>query len=179
MKAKRIIKLFILLLCLCLAAGTGLFLYSAHHGYKINSGFTAVPLNYSPDDSSSSHSWNGADITVYGGFVKGIQKSSNGDSLVIRALSPLPSVEIRNSGPSAQSFLIHIENISPEFYASSIDPAFNPSRITVNTLEFSLNVKSGLLPLSRMTQTLITMLSWETAATDMRPLIKLSRRLTR
>lgn len=143
MKAKQIIKLFILLLCLSLATGTSLFLYNAHHGYKINNSFTSIPLNYSPDDSSSSYSWNGADITVYGGFVKGIQTSDPDDSLVVRALSPLPSVEIRNSGPSAQSFLIHIENISPEFYASSIDPAFNPSRITVNTLEFSLNVNAG------------------------------------
>lgn len=146
MKTKRIIKLIIFLLCLCIATGIGLFLYNAYYGYNINSGFTSLPLNYNPDDSTSSYSWNGTDITVHGGFVKGVQKSSSpGDSLVIRALSPLPVVEIKNSSPSVQNLSIHIENINPGFYASSIDPAFNPSRITVNTLEFSLSVDAGAI----------------------------------
>ncbi|MFB0919966.1 MAG: metallophosphoesterase [Oscillospiraceae bacterium] len=143
MKAKRIIKLMVFLLCLCLATGIGLFLYNTYHGYSINSGFTSIPLNYNPEDSSSGYSWNGTDITVHGGFVKGIQKSSSGDSLVVRALSPLPDVEIKNSNTSIQYILIDIENINPEFYASSIDPVFKPSRISVNTLEFSLNVNAG------------------------------------
>jgi hypothetical protein len=146
MKTKRIIKLIIFLLCLCIATGIGLFLYNAYYGYNINSGFTSLPLNYNPDDSTSSYSWNGTDITVHGGFVKGVQKSSSpGDSLVIRALSPLPVVEIKNSSPSVQNLSIHIENINPGFYASSIDPAINPSRITVNTLEFSLSVDAGAI----------------------------------
>jgi len=142
-KIKKIIKLIILLLCVCIITGTGLFLYNAYHGYSINSGFASIPLNYNPDDSTSNYNWNGVDITVYGGFVKGIQHSSAGDSLVVRALSPLPAVEIKNSNTSIQNIAIDIENINPEFYASSIDKSLAPSRIAVNTLEFSLSVDAG------------------------------------
>jgi hypothetical protein len=143
MKVKRIIKLIVFLLCLSLATGVGLFLYNTYHGYSINNGFTSLPLNYNPDDSTSGYSWNETDITVHGGFVKGIQKSSSGDSLIVRALSPLPAVEIKNSNTSMQNISIDIENINPEFYTSSIDKSFAPSRIAVNTLEFSLNVDAG------------------------------------
>ena len=143
MKIKKIIKLMIILLCVCLVAGTGLFLYNAYHSYDINSGFTPLSLNYNPDDSTSGYRWNGAEITVRGGFVKGIQQSNSGDRLVVRALSPLPVIEIKNTNTSAAHISIDLENINPEFYASSIDKSFAPSRITVNTLEFALNVDAG------------------------------------
>ena len=143
MKTKWIIKNIVFLLCLCITIGIGLFIYNAYHGYSINNGFTPLPLSYDPNYSTSSYSWNGAVITVHGGFVKGIQKNSSGDSLVVRALSPLPDVEVKNSNTSMQNVLIDIENINPEFYASSIDSGFNPSRITINTLEFSLYVNAG------------------------------------
>jgi len=42
-----------------------------------------------------------------------------------------------------QNISITLENINPEFYASSIDSSFNPSRTSVNTLEFVLNVDAG------------------------------------
>lgn len=143
MKIKKTIKPIILLLCVCIITGTGIFLYNAYHGYNINSDFTSIPLNYNPDDSISNYNWNGVDITVHGGFVKGIQKSGTGESLVIRALSPLPAVEIKASNSSAANLLLHIENINPEFYASNIDKSLAPSRITVNTLEFALSINAG------------------------------------
>jgi Icc protein len=88
MKLRSFLKILILTLCLCLAMGTGIFMYNAHHSYNINNDFTPLPLKFNPDDSSSSYSWHSADITVYGGFVKGIQNGGKeGDSLVIRALS--------------------------------------------------------------------------------------------
>lgn len=143
MMMKKTIKLIILLLCVCIATGVGLFLYNAYHGYNINSRFTSISLSYNPDDSTSSYSWNGTDITVHGGFIKGIQKNSAGESLVIRALSPLPDVEIKNTNTSIQNISINLENINPEFYASSIDKSLAPSRITVNTLEFALSINAG------------------------------------
>lgn len=143
MMMKKTIKLIILLLCVCIATGVGLFLYNAYHGYNINNRFTSISLSYNPDDSTSSYSWNGTDITVHGGFIKGIQKNSAGESLVIRALSPLPDVEIKNTNTSIQNISINLENINPEFYASSIDKSLAPSRITVNTLEFALSINAG------------------------------------
>ncbi len=143
MKIKKIIKPIIFLLCICIVAGTGMFLYNAYHGYNINIGFTSLPLNFNPDDSSSSYKWNGADVIVHGGFIKGIQSGSSGDSLVIRALSPLPAVEIKAPGSSARNMSITLENINPEFYASSVDKSLAPSRIAVNALEFTLSVDAG------------------------------------
>ena len=74
MKLKRVLKIVTFALVICLAAGTGLFLYNSYHVYNINAGFTSLSLNYNPEDSSSTYTWNGVDVTVYGGFVKGIQK---------------------------------------------------------------------------------------------------------
>lgn len=143
MKMKKIIKLVILLLCICIVSGVGIFLYNAYHGYNINGGFVSIPLNYNADNSSSFYSWNGTDITVYGGFVKGIQNGDEGESLVVRALSPLPEVVIKSSNSVASNIVIALENINPEAYASRIDKSLNPARITVNTLEFKLNMGVG------------------------------------
>ena len=144
MRIKKIIKLTTILLCLCILAGTGLFMYNANNSYGINSEFMALPLNFNPDDSSSSYKWHETNVTVNGGFIKGIQSGKDGDSLVIRALSPLPSIEI--STPqylSVQNVSITLENINPDYYAASIDSGLNPSRIAVNTLEFHLNSVQG------------------------------------
>lgn len=140
---KRAIKLTIFFLLICLILGTGLFIYDAKHSYDINEGFTSLPLNFNPDDSTSSYNWNGIDIIVHDGFIKGIQESSAGEILVIRALSPLPDIEVINSDTSLQNISIDIENINPELYDSSTDPDLNPSKITVNTLEFSLSINAG------------------------------------
>ena len=119
-----------------------MFLYNAYHGYTINDGFTSIPLYYNPDDSSSNYSLNGTDITVYGGFVKGIQRSNERSCLVVRALSPLPAVELKGNATGDASVLIRIENINPGFYAESIDQGLNPSRVAVNTLEFVIDVST-------------------------------------
>jgi len=80
-------------------------------------------------------------ITVYGGFVKGIQKGgAEGDSLVIRALSPIPIVDPKAIGAPPQKTSITIENINLEFYANSIQKGFDPVKITVNTLKFSMSL---------------------------------------
>lgn len=143
MKLKRFLKILILALCLCLVAGTGIFLYNAHHSYNISSGFTPLPLKFYPDDSSSSYSWSGVDITVYNGFIKGIQKGKKGiDSLVIRALSPLPTVDLK-ANMSVKNISITIENINPDFYAKSIEKGFNPERTAVNTLKFAVDLNAG------------------------------------
>ena len=109
MKLRRFLKILILALCLCLATGIGLFMYNAHHIYNINSGFTELPLKFNPDDSSSSYSWKGVDITVYDGFVKGIQNDGKEvDSLIIRALSPFPAVELNATHASAKNIMITV-----------------------------------------------------------------------
>lgn len=142
MKLRRTLKIITLALVLCLCAGVVLFLYNAHHVYNINTGFTSVPLNYNPDDSSSTYNWNGVDVTVSGGFIKGIQQGNDGNQLVIRALSPLPVVTVKSTSAAARNVLISIENINPSFYSSSIDKNFKPTRTSVNTLEFSMDLSA-------------------------------------
>lgn len=141
MKLKRFLKILILALCLCLVTGIGIFLYNAHHNYNISSGFTPLPLKFNPDDSSSSYTWNGTDITVYNGFVKGIQKGEKGSSsLVIRAISPLPIADIKAGNMPVSNISITIENINPDFYAKRIEKGLNPVRTSVNTLKFAVNL---------------------------------------
>lgn len=140
----RNLKIMILALCFCLLAGFALFLYNAYDSYNINSRFTSLPLKYDADDSSSSYHWRGVDITIYGGFVKGIQGGTDkGDSLVLRALSPLPVIELKSADNSVQTISICLENINPQFYASGIDQSFQPERVTVNTLAFTVTLEPG------------------------------------
>lgn len=143
MKTKKILKPIIIILLICLAVGAGSFFYNAYHGYNINSEFEALPLSYNPDDSTSTYNWNGLEVKVANGFVKGIQKTRAGETLVIRALSPLPVIEILATNDSAGTIVVVLENINPEFYAANIDAALNPARTTVNTLEFTINVSAG------------------------------------
>lgn len=144
MNIRKLLKVLILTICLCLVIGTGIFVYNTHHIYNINSGFTPLPLNYNPDDSSSSYSWQGISITVHGGFVKGIQHGGNdADSIIIRALSPLPTVDLRASNEPTKRIAITVENISPEFYAQSLTKGLNPVRTKVNTLKFFVSLSKG------------------------------------
>lgn len=142
MNIKRLLKITTLALCLCLIVGVGSFIYNANHQYKINAGFTSLPLKFNADESSSSYTWQNVDITVHGGFIKGIQLNDDkSESIVIRALSPLPTVKLK--GNTSTALLISIENINPDFYAESISGVFNPTRTAVNTLRFSIDINAG------------------------------------
>lgn len=143
MKIKKIINLTIIILCLCLVTGIGAFIYNSVNNYKINNNFVSVPLQFNPDESSSSYQTQNAQITVYGGFIKGIQKGKNGsERLVIRALSPLPTVTIKSA--TAGTVLLQVENINPDFYAKSITGNNLPmTKMTINTLQFSVVVGAG------------------------------------
>lgn len=143
MKHKGALKIIVLALFLCLAASVGLFLYNSNHIYSIKEGFTPLPLVFNADDSSSAYAFKGAEVTVQGGFVKGIQSGTDGDRLVIRALSPLPAVLVDAKDTPAGNLMISIENINPGYFASRIDKSLNPARISVNTLEFSMSLGMG------------------------------------
>jgi len=130
-------------LCLCLVTGVGAFIYNAVNVYNINNNFASLPLQFNPDDSSSTYQMPNAQITVYGGFVKGIQKGKNGtESLVIRALSPLPTIKVE--GSTDNTVLLLVENINPDFYSQSITGNTLPmTKVTVNALQFNLTVSAG------------------------------------
>ncbi|WP_291636604.1 metallophosphoesterase [Clostridium sp.] len=143
MKIKKIINLTIIVLCLCLVTGVGVFIYDAQSSYNINRDFVSVPLKFNPDDSTSTYKTPNAQVTVSGGFVKGLQKGNDGTkSLVIRALSPLPKVTVKGDSNATISLLI--ENINPDFYSKSIAGSNLPmTKVAVNTLKLSIVVSSG------------------------------------
>lgn len=143
MKIKKIINLTLIILFLCLIAGIVAFIYNAVNDYKINNNFVRVPLQFNPDDSSSTYQMPNARITVYGGFIKGIQKGKNNtESLVIRALSPLPTIKVK--GDTASTVLLLVENINPDFYSQNItDNNLPMTKVTVNTLQFNVAVSAG------------------------------------
>jgi len=143
MKIKKIINLIIIILCLCLATGVGVFIYNAEKGYKISNGYVSVPLQFNPDDASSVYQMQNALITVHGGFVKGLQTGKDGSkSLIIRALSPLPTITVKGDNPDTVSLLI--ENVNPNFYAKSItNNNLLMTKVTVNTLQLSIAVSSN------------------------------------
>ncbi len=143
MKIKKLVNIIIIALCIFLFIGAGAFIYDAKNGYKINNDFTSLPLQFNPDDSSSYYKMQDTGITVYGGFIKGIQKSADGtESLVIRALSPLPTIEINGNGSDVVSLMI--ENINPDFYAKSIkNDTLSMTKVTNNTLHFKITVSAS------------------------------------
>ena len=143
MKLKKIINITIIFICVSIIMGIAAFIYNARNSYNISKDFISVPLNFNPDDSSSSYQMQNAQITVYGGFIKGIQKGKGGtESLIIRALSPLPSVTVLGNNTAKISLLI--ENVNPDFYAKSIAGSNLPStKQTVNTLQLNIAVNTG------------------------------------
>ena len=144
MKTKKIISLTIIILCLCLITGVCAFIYNAENSYKINNDFISVPLQFNPDDASSTYQTQDVQIIVYGGFIKGIQNGrDNAGSIVIRALSPLPAITIKGNTASAVS--LQLENVNPDFYAKSIAGNNNlrMTKITVNTLKLNYTVNGA------------------------------------
>ncbi|MGB5823926.1 MAG: hypothetical protein WBH44_07600 [Proteocatella sp.] len=143
MKLNRIINWIMIILCLCLLAGAGMFVYDAAISYKISKDFVSVPLQFNPEDSSSAYQIHNAQVTVNGGFVKGIKKGKGGvESLVIRALSPLPSITVK--GDVDSTVLLMIENINPDFYTKSIErDNLLITKIAANTVQLSITADSG------------------------------------
>ncbi len=130
-------------LLLCLVLGTVLFIYNAEHDYNINRNFTSIPLNYDPNDNISTYTWNGVEVSVTNAFVKGIQKDNNIDSLVIRALSPLPKLVFSNTSSNEVNLPIHLENVNPAYFEANTVISPTPIQTAVNTLSFLVTIGAG------------------------------------
>lgn len=145
MKMKKLLSLTTVVVFLCLAAGISAFVYNVVNTYDINKDFTSLPLKFNPDDSSSVYKLNNTEVTIYGGFIKGIQKDSEkGENLVVRALSPLPSITVRSS--EASSITLVLENINTDFYVESIASRIfkNPiEKVSANSLLFKFTMAAG------------------------------------
>lgn len=143
MTINKMLKVAIWVLFISLAAGISLFVYNANTAYKISSDFTGLPLNFDPETSSSTVSFENATVKVYGGFIKGILNDpESGNCLVIRALSPLPDVAVNSEMENHIS--IRIENINPDFYAERLtNNQFKLTKVNVNTLLIDASIEAG------------------------------------
>ena len=143
MKNKKTVNIALIVLSLLLLAGIGSFIYNSTQNYKINNSFVSLPLHFDPEDSSSTYQTKSGQVTVYGGFIKGIQTDPSGlDSIVIRALSPLPRIKVQ--GVTSGSVSLLLENINPDFYAgSTIDSKLPMIKVAANTLKVNFDVKSA------------------------------------
>ncbi len=140
MKLKKIINLIIIIICVCFIAGGGAFIYNSVNRYKISKNFVSIPLQFNPDDSSSTYVTKNTQITVFGSFVKGIQKGKDGaESIVIRALSPLPAITV--NGADAVTISLLVENVNPDFYAKSIaNSNISMTKVKTNTLQLNVTI---------------------------------------
>lgn len=139
----KIIKHTIWLLFLCIVLGTGLFIYNAEHDYNINRDFTSISLNYDPNNNLSTYKWNDIVVSANNAFVKGVQVERSLKSLVIRALSPLPSLSFQNTSNTTQIISVNLENINLDYYLAHTNILPLPVKLTVNTLSLSLTINAG------------------------------------
>jgi hypothetical protein len=111
--------------------------------YTINEKFQSLPLDFDPYTSLSTYRMQNTQITVHDGFIKGLQKNSDGSqSLVIRAIAPLPGIML--SGNTDSSVSLQIENINPDFYAESVSSSnLTVTKITPNTIQINIELKAG------------------------------------
>lgn len=145
-----------------LVLGTGIFLYSAQKAYTIGADFTPVALNFDPDTNTSELSTPDLAITVTGGFVKGYLGLPDGtQTLVIRALSPLPQIRIRPL--QSYTLTIDLENIDPKAYASTLKmDGVKATPVNANTLRLQLEAGTAELTLSPDPDRFITLAGKDT-----------------
>lgn len=142
MKLKSVSNLLLIALLACLIGSAAFFIHDSNAAYRVSHGFQRIPLSYNPTENSSSYPFQGAKLTVYGGFIKGTQEEKGHTAVVVRALSPLPAIEV--TGDTAAELTILLENVNPDFYASSISAGHVPAaKVAANTLRLTVPVKVG------------------------------------
>jgi 3',5'-cyclic-AMP phosphodiesterase len=105
---RRWLVLVLLLLALTI---TITFILHSYKNFRVQEGFTPLPLSFDPYSSTSTYHWNGTSVSIQDGFVKGtITENNKEESLLLRALSPTPSITVK--GSSDTTINLRLENIS-------------------------------------------------------------------
>ena len=134
MKKPRVNK-YLLIVIVIIAAG---FLIYAYKNFKVSENFSSIPLNFNPTDSVSTYNWNGSQITIKGGFVKGKIVDNKEESLILRSLSPAPEIIIK--GNKAVTLHIRLENINPTSTTFSNIERSKISTVDAHTVLFSIGI---------------------------------------
>jgi len=135
---KNVLVLVLLVTGLLVTSG---FILHSYQNFKMQQGFTSVPLSFDPYTSTSSYEWNGGTVSIQGGFVKGkIAESGNQESLLLRSLSTTPTITIKSQ--SDNSYRLRLENISPSKIETG-DGIENLQVIDAHTIFFTVDVKAN------------------------------------
>lgn len=119
----------------------GIFLTHSYNNFKVNENFTPIPLSFDPYSSTSTSDWNGATVSIQGGFVKGkMREKDNSDSLLLRSLSPSVQITIKG-GSQARTYKILLENVNPSKLEIKNSDSFQ--RVDAHTVLLLVNLSSG------------------------------------
>ena len=119
----------------------GIFLTQSYNNFKVDENFTPIPLSFDPNSSTSSYDWNGATVSIQGGFVKGkMREKDNSDSLLLRSLSPAVQITIKG-GSQARTYRIRLENVNPSKVEVKNTDSFQS--VEAHTVLLLLNLSSG------------------------------------
>lgn len=120
------------------------FLIYSYKYYKVEENFISVPLNFTPEDSISTYDWNGILVKVHGGFVKGkIKNDNNQENLIIRSLSPTPTIIVTNNTQKTSKCFLQIENINPSCTNFEDIKDDKIKIINPHTISFALNLEEN------------------------------------
>lgn len=135
-------KKWLVLILLVIGLGvTSTFILHSYKNFKVQQGFVPLPLSFDPYTSVSSYNWNGNMVSIQGGFVKGkIVDKSNQESLLLRSLSPTPTVAIKSE--IEKSFTIRLENVNPSMIKTG-DPIGNLKTIDPHTISFTVDIQAN------------------------------------
>ncbi len=132
--------LVLILLVIGLLVTSG-FILQSYKNFKVQEGFVPLPLSFDPYNSNSSYNWNGSVVSIQSGFVKGkIKENDNEESLLLRSLSPTPTITIKSG--NEKSYRLRLENISPSKIETG-DGIGNLKVIDPHTISFTVDLKAN------------------------------------
>lgn len=136
-------KISIIILIVLIFVGTA-FLYLGYQQFRISEKFIAIPLSYDPYEGVSTYHWNDSEISVKGGFIKGtIIDDQKIENLIVRSLSPIPTVTVKSGYKQDHLFVVRIENINPVNVKVSISKNDKQDVTDPHTIRLELALKAG------------------------------------
>ncbi|KJS49201.1 MAG: phosphohydrolase, partial [Peptococcaceae bacterium BRH_c23] len=133
---KKGLVLILLVIGLLVTSG---FILQSYKSFKVQEGFVPLPLSFDPYNSNSSYNWNGSVVSIQSGFIKGeIKENGNEESLLLRSLSPTPTITIKSG--KEKSYRLRLENISPSKIETR-DGLENLKVIDPHTISFTVDLK--------------------------------------
>jgi len=135
---KKNISILVFLLALVCV---GIFLTHSYNNFKVDENFTPIPLTFDPYSSTSSYDWNGATVSIQGGFVKGkMRETDHSESLLLRSLSPSIQITIKG-GAQAQAYQVRLENVNPS--KIEVKNTDSTQSVDAHTLLLLVNLSAG------------------------------------